>query len=37
MYDYMDILTQRIRIEAKETNLDIDIKGDDTDKVSDHK
>ena len=37
MYHYMDILTQRIRIEAKETNLDIDIKGDDTDKVSDHK
>lgn len=37
MYDYMDVLTQRIRIEAKETNLDIDIKGDDTDKVSDHK
>ena len=26
MYRYMDILTQRIRIEAKETNLNIDIK-----------
>lgn len=26
MYDYMNILTQRIRIEAKETNLDIYIK-----------
>lgn len=26
MYDYMDVLTQRIRIEAKETNLDIYIK-----------
>jgi hypothetical protein len=26
MYHYMDILTQRIRIEAKETNLDVDIK-----------
>ena len=26
MYHYMDILTQRIRIEAKEANLDIDIK-----------
>lgn len=26
MYHYMDILTQRIRIEAKETNLDIYIK-----------
>ena len=37
MYHYMDILTQRIRIEAKEANLDIDIKGDDTDKVPDHK
>lgn len=33
MYRYMDILTQRIRIEAKETNLDIDIKGGDTDKA----
>jgi hypothetical protein len=37
VYHYMDILTQRIRIEAKETNLDVDIKGDDTDKESDHK
>lgn len=26
MYDYMDVLTQRIRIEAKEVNLDIYIK-----------
>ena len=26
MYNYMDVLTQRIRIEAKETNLNIDIK-----------
>ena len=26
MYNYMDVLTQRIRIEAKETNLDVDIK-----------
>lgn len=30
MHDYLDVLTQRLRIEAKETNLDIDIKGDDT-------
>ncbi len=37
MYNYMDVLTQRIHIEAKEANLDIDIKGDNTDKVSDHK
>ena len=37
MYHYMDILTQRIRIEAKETNLDVDIKEPDTDKESDHK
>ena len=37
MYDYMNILTQRIRIEAKETNLDVDIKEPDTDKESDHK
>ena len=37
IYHYMDILTQRIRIEAKEANLDIDIKDDNTDKVSDHK
>ena len=26
MYDYMDVLTQRIRIEAKDANLDVDIK-----------
>jgi hypothetical protein len=37
MYHYMDVLTQRIRIEAKETNLDVDIKEPDTDKESDHK
>lgn len=37
MYHYMDILTQRIRIEAKETNLDVDIKEPDTNKESDHK
>ena len=37
MYHYMDILTQRIRIEAKETNLNIDIKEPDTDKAPDHK
>ena len=36
MYDYMDILTQRIRIEAKEANLVIDIKEPDTDKAPDH-
>lgn len=36
MYHYMDILTQRIRIEAKETNLDVDIKEPDTNKESDH-
>jgi hypothetical protein len=36
MYRYMDILTQRIRIEAKETNLDVDIKEPDTDKAPDH-
>ncbi len=36
MYDYMDILTQRIRIEAKEINLDIYIKGLPTNKASDH-
>jgi len=36
MYNYMDILTQRIRIEAKETNLDVDIKEPDTDKAPDH-
>lgn len=27
MHDYLAVLTQRIRIEAKDTNLDIDIKG----------
>lgn len=37
MYDYMNFLTQRIRIEAKETNLDVDIKEPDTDKAPDHK
>ena len=37
MYHYMDILTQRIRIEAKETNLEVDIKEPDTNKESDHK
>ena len=31
MHDYLDVLTKRIRIEAKETNLGVDIKGDDTD------
>ena len=36
MYRYMDILTQRIRIEAKEANLDVDIKEPDTDKAPDH-
>ena len=36
MYDYMNFLTQRIRIEAKETNLDVDIKEPDTDKAPDH-
>ena len=30
MHDYLDVLTQRLRIEAKETNLDIDIKEPDT-------
>ena len=30
MYDFLDVLAQRIRIEAKETNLDIDIKEPDT-------
>jgi hypothetical protein len=37
MYHYMDILTQRIRIEAKETNLEVDIKEPDTDKTPDDK
>jgi len=36
MYHYMNILTQRIRIEAKEANLDVDIKEPDTDKTPDH-
>ena len=36
MHDYLDVLNKRIRIEAKETNLKIDIKDDDTDKASDH-
>lgn len=36
MYRYMDILTQRIRIEAKEANLDIYIKEMDADKAPDH-
>lgn len=36
MYHYMNILTQRIRIEAKEANLDVDIKEPDTDKAPDH-
>ena len=36
MHDYLDVLTQRLRIEAKETNLKIDIKDDGTDKASDH-
>ena len=36
MYHYMNILTQRIRIEAKEANLKIDIKEPDTDKAPDH-
>lgn len=30
MHDYLDVLTQWLRIEAKETNLKIDINGDDT-------
>ena len=33
MHDYLGVLTQRLRIEAKETNLKIDIEGDDTDKA----
>ena len=36
MYNYLDVLTQRIRIEAKETNLEVDIKEPDTDKAPDH-
>ena len=30
MHDYLDVLTQRLRIEAKEANLKIEIEGDDT-------
>ena len=30
MHDYLDVLNKRIRIEAKETNLNIDIKEPDT-------
>lgn len=30
MHDYLDVLTQRLRIEAKEANLKIDIKEPDT-------
>ena len=33
MHDYLDVLTQRLRIEAKEANIKIDIEGDDTDKA----
>ena len=33
MHDYLAVLTQRLRIEAKEANLKIDIEGDDTDKA----
>ena len=33
MHDYLDVLTQRLRIEAKDANLKIDIEGDDTDKA----
>lgn len=33
MHDYLDVLTQRLRIAAKEANLKIDIEGDDTDKA----
>ena len=33
MHDYLDVLTQRLRIDAKEANLKIDIDGDDTDKA----
>jgi len=31
MHDYLDVLTQRLRIEAKEANLKIDIEEPDTD------
>jgi hypothetical protein len=30
MHDYLDVLTQRLRIEAKEANLKIDIEEPDT-------
>jgi len=33
MHDYLAVLMQRLRIEAKEANLEIEIKGDDTDKA----
>jgi len=33
MHDYLYVLTQRLRIEAKEANLKIDIEEPDTDKV----
>ena len=33
MHDYLDVLTQRLRIEAKDANLKIDIEGGDTDKA----
>ena len=33
MHDYLDVLTQRLRIEAKEANLKIDIEEPDTDKA----
>lgn len=33
MHDYLAVLTQRLRIEAKEANLKIEIDGDDTDKA----
>ena len=36
MDDYESALRERLRIEAKETNLNIDIKDDGTDKASDH-
>ena len=33
MHDYLDVLNKRIRIEAKETNLNVGIKEPDTDKA----
>jgi hypothetical protein len=30
MHDYLDVLTQRLRIEAKEANIKIDIEEPDT-------